>query len=424
MTALLAELRTSRENPAGMRVLMDLRPLQEPERMPITAAYLERLMSAYAAHPVVGEEIVAILRTLRPDATRPLVNAGLEVVGRRWLLPLSRAPRTAALAADALQLRLAQLRTSPRIGEPVAGTVLHTAGGPAPMATRLPLVTTLLDLAAWELPDRYASTRAARVARGLREKALRAATRVLVGSRATAEATARLIDVGDERLAIVPLAPDPAFVPTRDPGALSRIRAQRGVPERFLIVGGRFDARSDLATVLGALRALRTIDPPSEAAGEWPPTLVLVGAAGADGGGRVARLAERQGVPDLVRMTPVLSPAEHATLTAGAQAHVQPALSDATGMAALDALSVGTPVIASRTGPLPEIVGSAGIVVEPRDPARMAMALRAMWLDNPVAAQVRRAARQRAAVPGRSWADVALETRSTYESAVGDNAVG
>jgi glycosyltransferase involved in cell wall biosynthesis len=418
MTARISDLAAGEARPVGTRVLMDLRPLQEPGRMPVTAAYLERLLGAYAAASLDDEDVVAILRAWRPDPTPALVDAGLRVVGRRWLLPLSRAPRTAALAADALQLRIAQVRAA----RP-PDTLLHTTGGPVPTAMRLPLVTTLLDLAAWELPDRYASSRTARMARGVREKALLAANRVLVGSRATADAAAKLIEVPEERLVVVPLAPDPAFRALGDGSSLDRIRAEQGVPARYLVVGGRFDARSDLATVLAALGALRASEPPDEAA-SWPPTLVLVGAVGSDGGARVARLAERHGAGSHVRLTGSLPPAEHATLTVGAVAHVQPALSDATGMAALDALSVGTPVIASRTGPLPEIVGPAGIVVEPRDPARMAMALRTMWVDGPVANQVRRAARQRATGAGRSWADVADETRRAYRAAVLDNAVG
>jgi hypothetical protein len=51
----------------GTRVVIDLRPLQEPERTPITAAYLERLLTAFAADPLPGESFVALLRTLRDD---------------------------------------------------------------------------------------------------------------------------------------------------------------------------------------------------------------------------------------------------------------------------------------------------------------------------------------------------------------------
>ena len=78
----------------------------------------------------------------------------------------------------------------------------------------------------------------------------------------------------------------------------------------------------------------------------------------------------------------------------------------------------GIPVIASRTGALPEIVGPAGIIVEPRDPGRLAAALAALWSGGPVAAQVTRAAQARAAGPRRRWSDVARETRMAYAQAV------
>ena len=107
-----------------------------------------------------------------------------------------------------------------------------------------------------------------------------------------------------------------------------------------------------------------------------------------------------------------------AALGSGAVGHVQPALSDATGISALEALASGIPVIASRTGALPEIVGPAGIIVEPRDPGRLAAALATLWSGGPVATQVTRAARARAAGPRRRWADVARDTRMAYASAV------
>jgi len=50
----------------------------------------------------------------------------------------------------------------------------------------------------------------------------------------------------------------------------------------------------------------------------------------------------------------------------------------------IEALASGTPVIASSVGPLPELVGPAGLLVEPRDPSRLAVALATMWADDGV----------------------------------------
>ena len=205
-------------------------------------------------------------------------------------------------------------------------------------------------------------------------------------------------------------------IPAGSPPLLTAYR----IPGRFLVVGGRYDARSDLPTLLAAVRTLR-----DRGTGDADlPCLVLVGAAGDDPEARtrVTQLAERHGVRDLVRLTPPLPVEERATLEAAAVGHVQPALSDATGMSAHEALAAGVPVICSRTGALPEIVGPAGIIVEPQDAGRLAAALVALWSGGPVAAQVTRAAQAKASGPRRRWSDVAHETRTVYAQAVADGA--
>jgi glycosyltransferase involved in cell wall biosynthesis len=418
----LTDLLGDERQPPGVRALIDLRPLQEPERMPVTATYLERLLEAYAATPVAGASVIPILRPRRPDPSERLADMGLVVAGRRWLPPTGRVLRTVGLAVDAVALRVAEVRAE--AGAELIesrGTLLHTCGGATPIVTRLPMVVTLLDLAPWELPERYARTMAARLARRVRERTLRQAARVLVASRATAESAQRLLELEPERVGIVPLAPDPVFQRPVSPDATARLRAAYAIPERYLVVGGRYDARSDLPTLLAALAALR-VEAPAEGLAEWPPVIVLVGAAGTEGGlSTVARLAERHGVLDLVRLTPELERADVAALEASAVAHIQPARSDAVGLATLDALAAGVPVIASRSGLLPELVGPAGIIVEPRDPGRMASAIRTLWNGGSVARQITHQARTRSATWSRSWADVARETRGTYATVVAEH---
>jgi glycosyltransferase involved in cell wall biosynthesis len=92
-------------------------------------------------------------------------------------------------------------------------------------------------------------------------------------------------------------------------------------------------------------------------------------------------------------------------------------VSEAAGLPALEALSVGTPVVASAVGALPEIVAGASILVEPRESGRLAVALTAAWVDDAVHGRMSEAARERARVRSRTWADVARETREVYATA-------
>jgi glycosyltransferase involved in cell wall biosynthesis len=404
--------------PAGTRVMVDLRPLQEPGRWPITAAYLRSLVAALDADPLPDEELVAVLRVGRADPladeARPDTEGGLAVVGRRWLPPPSTTLRSLlGVPVDAVLLRVAQARSG--VGA-TAGTVFHTAGGATPVRSGMPVVTALLDLAPWELPERYATTRVARLARRAKAAALRRADLVLVASRATADSAARHVGIDPERIRVVPLAADQAFHPDgTDEDHLAALLAAHRLPQRYLVAGGRFDARSDLPTLLAALRMIRQAGTVEAEL----PHIVLVGVANADEAhDRVASLVRHHGVRDLVHATPPVSLPVRAVLEAGAVGHVQVALSDATGIGALEALASGVPVIASRAGALPETVGAAGIIVEPGDPSRLANALVALWTGGRIAEQVSRAARA-AATTRRTWRDVCRETREGWASVAG-----
>jgi glycosyltransferase involved in cell wall biosynthesis len=75
------------------------------------------------------------------------------------------------------------------------------------------------------------------------------------------------------------------------------------------------------------------------------------------------------------------------------------------------------PVLASAVGALPEIVGTAGILVEPRDRERLEAAITTMWTDGPVRDGLVEAAQERAVgegTPPRTWADVAADVRAIY----------
>ncbi len=151
------------------------------------------------------------------------------------------------------------------------------------------------------------------------------------------------------------------------------------------------------------------------AASDWPPPVCLVGAT-PDDRASLSRAALREGVAASLVYAPGLPDDRLAGLVAGAHVALQPARSEATGLAAMEAIAAGVPVLATAVGTLPEIVGAAGILVEPGDPARLATAIRAAWTeDGPYPALVA-AARERSGTM-RTWADVARETRAAWSDA-------
>lgn len=417
----------------GVRVVVDARPMQEPDRSPLTAEYLRHLLTAFAREPLDGESFVVVSRTLRDDPADALAAAGLPVAGRRRVPPTTRVLRSAGMTLDSFLLRGAEIGTA---GE---DSVFHTAGGAVPVASGLPIVATLLDLAPWELPGIYASSAAARFGHRLRARVLHDATRVIVCSRATAETARRALHLPAERLAVVPLAVDEEFrAAGQQPDLVSATRDRLGLPDRYLAFAGRYDARKDMKTLFEALRTLRGRQASGtdrtgrnskggvDSGGGAPPLAMVFALAtgAADEVDVVTSSIERSGVADMIRIVVPADAAERAQVLAGAEAFVYPALSEATALPVLEALSLGVPVICTRAGALPEVVASAGIVVAPRDPNRLAAALEAIWDGGSLAQQLRSQAHRRAAGPPRTWSDVARETREVYAAAASADTFG
>jgi len=400
------------DRPPGLRVVLDARPLQDPGRAPATARYLEGLLAGYDAEPLPGESFAFLLQSDLEDPTAQF--AALDVVGRR-LLPPTRLLRSGALAVDPFLLRGASLGAAWRSDRGgAAGAVYHAAAGAPPILSRIPIVVTLLDLAPWELPAVFQRTPGSRFGQRLRAKLIQDAAAVLVGTEAVAVAARRLLRLRQGRVHVVPLGPHPAFADAAGDTA-AEDRERLGLPDRFFVYFGRFDARHDVATLLGALEALGSKPRPRglPARVPWPPRVLIVGAS-PDDRAALARAASRFGGGDSLVYAPAMPPERLASLVRDSRAVVMPALSDGSGLPALDAIAAGVPVVATAVGALPEVVAGAGILVEPRDRDRLAAALRTAWADERVHGRLVEVARQRATASPRTWSDVAWETRRVY----------
>ena len=404
--------------PPGVRVVLDVRALQEPARAPRTAAYLEGLLGALDADPLPGESFAFLLASDEEDPTTRFPR--LEVIGRR-LLPPIRLLRSGALTLDPFLLRGASLGAAWRADlSGAAGAVYHTAGGGLPIASRLPTVATLLDLAPWELPRSFQRTAASRFGQRLRAQLLRDAAAVLVGTEAVARSARRLLHLRRDRVRVVPLAPQAAYAvgPTvlaERASAARSITDRLGLRARYLVYPGRHDVRHDARTLLAALASLARAGRPDGLTDDasWPPRVLVLDATPEDRAA-LARVAARHDASEQLAYAPILPVEDVAAVVAASRGVVLPMITDSSGLAAIDAIAAGVPVIASTVGALPDVVGTAGILVEPRDRDRLATAIAAAWGDDPVRTGIVAAARERAAAATRSWGDVAMDVRAIY----------
>jgi len=153
----------------------------------------------------------------------------------------------------------------------------------------------------------------------------------------------------------------------------------------------------------------------SKVVAEREAQLIVVGKPAP--GGPTERLAAELALGERVRFVHGISDTELAELVASAEIAVVPSLYEGFSLPAVEHMASGTPLVASRTGALPEVTGDAARLVAPGDPEELATALRDLLDSPPERARLSAAAWQR--VQERfAWPAVARATVAEYEAAI------
>jgi glycosyltransferase involved in cell wall biosynthesis len=276
-------------------------------------------------------------------------------------------------------------------------------------ATGLPLVASIhhpisidrrIDLAAATTWRRRLSLRRwygfvrmqARVARGMRM--------VLAPSESSKEDVVSEFGVDPARTRVVLLGVDEGFVPPT---------ASR-VPGRILAMASADAPLKGVATLLEAFAKLRTERPDLE--------LLLVTRPQA--GGRTEQLLDELGIRDHVRFVHGVSDAELVTLMGSAEVACVPSLYEGFSLPTAELMATATPLVVSRAGAIPEVVGPDGLcadLVTPGDVGELATALAAL-LDDPERRARYGAAGRRRVEELFSWRAVAAATAAAYADAI------
>ena len=109
---------------------------------------------------------------------------------------------------------------------------------------------------------------------------------------------------------------------------------------------------------------------------------------------------------------------ELAELLASASIAVVPSLYEGFSLPAVEHMASGTPLVASRTGALPEVTGEAAVLVEPGNPDELAAALRRLC-DSQAERERLGAAALRRVQERFAWPAVARATVAQYHAAIG-----
>ena len=282
--------------------------------------------------------------------------------------------------------------------------VLHGVGGePVAGFPALRQVVTLHDVEMWRAPASSTVRGAALRAYGAALASLvRGCGAVIAVSRTSAREAIDTLGLDPHRVHVIPEGAARVFrgEPSADDAPLL---ASLGLARRgYLLWTGSLrvhDPRKGLDSLVEAVARLGTDAPP----------LAMAGAAGAEAE-RVRGLAARLGCRVFLLGRRIDS--ELAALYRNAATAVVASTHEGFGLAALEAMACGTPVVATAAGNLPELCGPAALLVPPRDPAALAGGLRAVLEDGIRSTGMREAGLRRAA--DFTWERTAAETAAVY----------
>ena len=279
--------------------------------------------------------------------------------------------------------------------------LFHATDHLLPHLARIPSVFTLYDLT-YLLTDTH-STLNRLFLTLMAPRFLRNAGAVVTISESARRDLLRHYAIDPAKVRVVYGGVNPRFR-TASPAVSAETRARYGLPEHFLLTVGTIEPRKNLSRLLEAYRIL--VDRRRQIG------LVIAGRLGWRSGEFFTRLGQL-GLEGRVNLLNSVPDADLPALYSMADLFVFPSLYEGFGLPPLEAMACGTPVITSNTSSLPEVVGEAGITVDPLDADALASAIEEV-LTNPDLRQrlkadgVTRASRF-------TWQATAQATRQVYE---------
>lgn len=273
----------------------------------------------------------------------------------------------------------------------------------APPLCPCPTVVTIHDLSFEFFPHLF-SPRDYLVLSRLVPYSARRAAKVITVSENSKRDIMRRYRLPEERIAVTYEGADDRFKPLQDEAGLEAIKRKYEIVGRFILALGNLEPRKNLGRLVEAYGALRR-------GGRIEHKLVVVGRARWRES-ELYRVVRERGLVGEVIFTGYLPQEDLPLLYNAADLFLFPSLYEGFGLPPLEAMACGTPVIASNSSSLPEVVGDAGLLVDPHDTSAIAQAIDDLLTRPDRRSELSAKGLRRAAL--FSWHKMAQETLEIY----------
>jgi glycosyltransferase involved in cell wall biosynthesis len=290
----------------------------------------------------------------------------------------------------------------PRAASRAGVDLLHGPAFVGPLTSDCPFVITVHDLSFLFYPQGFRPLNRIYL-QFLTQLSARRARRVIAVSHSTKRDLVQHYGLPPDKVDVIHNGVDASFRPLPT-DQVAEFRSRSRLPGRFVLFVGTLEPRKNVAGLIEAYARLPKERPP----------LLLVGGKGWLYDDIFARV-EALNLSDEVHFVGYVPAEDLPFWYNAAELFVYPSLYEGFGLPPLEAMACGTAVITSTASSLPEVVGEAGLLVDPAEPAALARAMEQVLSDRELRETVRAAGRVRA--QGFSWERTARCTVDSYRRA-------
>jgi glycosyltransferase involved in cell wall biosynthesis len=285
--------------------------------------------------------------------------------------------------------------------------LLHCPYFASPLVPLFPTVVTIHDVIPLILKE-YAWRKLTIVYNKLVASAAKRAQAIIAVSQCSKRDIERTLCIPSDRIHVIGNAVDASFRPITDCWLLSAVRERYNIGERYVLYFGGFDLRKNVPRIIRAYAQL-----PSALREQYQ--LVVAGRLRHVGHPLYPDprpLVRELGIDGQVIFTGQIREQDKAPLYSAATCFLFPSLYEGFGMPVLEAMACGTPVLTSNSSALPEVVGDAGLLVDPYSEQAIAAALAHLLENEPFRLELGARALERARF--FTWQQVAEQTVEVY----------
>ncbi|MGD9317175.1 MAG: glycosyltransferase family 1 protein, partial [Anaerolineae bacterium] len=281
--------------------------------------------------------------------------------------------------------------------------LLHSPAFVGPLASACPFVITVHDLSYLFFPQGF-RTLNRNYLQTFTRLSVRQARRVIAVSESTKRDLVQQYGLSPGKVDVVHNGVDPGFRPL-PADEVAAFRREEGLPGQFILFVGTLEPRKNVVRLVEAYARLPKDRPP----------LMLVGGKGWLYDEIFSRV-EALGLSSEVRFVGYVPADALPWWYNAADLFVYPSLYEGFGLPPLEAMACGTAVISSTASSLPEVVGQAGLLIDPADAEALAKAMEQVLADREMRKEMRSSGLAQA--QNFSWEKTARQTVESYRRAL------